>query len=87
MVFYNSLLTVAELSMLAANVREYYVLGMAGHTWNYDREQELFVDLTLDQFYAGFPQVAVLPASFVSVLRPKGSLTHVQRTMKSCRDI
>ncbi len=42
-------------------VAGYYIQGMMPHAWNYDVQRELFIDLTLDQFYAGFPTVAIMP--------------------------
>ena len=60
----------------------YYTVGMMRHAWNYDVQRGLYIDLTLDQFYEGFPQVTLLPATVHSLLRANGSLTYMVRTRR-----
>ena len=39
------------------------------HMWNYDANRNLYIDLTLDQFYCGFPCVSVIPVADARFLR------------------
>jgi len=33
------------------------------HAWNYDPERNIYLDLTLDQFFLEFPPIAIFPSS------------------------
>ncbi|GEM_PF-5037300 len=53
------------------------------HAWNYDAERKLFIDLSLDQFFLGFPSVVVMDVSCASFVYRLQQYTRQQRLTES----